>query len=86
MAYQEVRARHRGDGAVVRAFAERVGSFLVSTSFSKSLHRTWSGSALSVVRADVAEAARVLSQLKIVIRTNYPNRPRTVPHRGDGAG
>ncbi|WP_454228662.1 aminotransferase class I/II-fold pyridoxal phosphate-dependent enzyme [Propioniciclava flava] len=38
------------DGAVVRAFAERVGSFLVSTSFSKSFSATGSGSALSVAR------------------------------------
>ena len=50
--------------------------FLVATSFSKSfsLYGERVG-ALSVVCADADEAARVLSQLKIAIRTNYSNPP-----------
>jgi aromatic-amino-acid transaminase len=48
----------------------------VSTSFSKSfsLYGERVG-ALSVVCGDKDEASRVLSQLKIVIRTNYSNPP-----------
>ena len=76
MAYQGFSRGIEEDGAVVRAFAERVGSFLVSTSFSKSfsLYGERVG-ALSILCADAAEAKRVLSQLKIVIRTNYSNPP-----------
>ena len=50
--------------------------FFVSTSFSKSfsLYGERVG-ALSVVCQDKEEAARVLSQLKIVIRANYSNPP-----------
>ena len=50
--------------------------FFVSTSFSKSfsLYGERVG-ALSVVCASKDEAARVLSQLKRVIRTNYSNPP-----------
>ena len=50
--------------------------FLVATSFSKSfsLYGERVG-ALSVVCSDKDECARVLSQLKIVIRTNYSNPP-----------
>ena len=51
-------------------------NIFVSTSFSKSfsLYGERVG-ALSVVASDKDEAARVLSQLKIVIRTNYSNPP-----------
>ena len=64
------------DGAVVKLFAETSGPIFVSSSFSKSfsLYGERIG-ALSVVAADKAEAARVLSQLKRVIRTNYSNPP-----------
>ena len=50
--------------------------FFVSTSFSKSfsLYGERVG-ALSVLCESKEEAARVLSQLKIVIRTNYSNPP-----------
>ncbi|MGZ5272503.1 MAG: aminotransferase class I/II-fold pyridoxal phosphate-dependent enzyme, partial [Ramlibacter sp.] len=50
--------------------------FFVSTSFSKSfsLYGERVG-ALSVLCKDKEEAGRVLSQLKIVIRTNYSNPP-----------
>ena len=51
-------------------------NIFVSTSFSKSfsLYGERVG-ALSVLCQDKDEAARVLSQLKIVIRTNYSNPP-----------
>ncbi|HEX5286545.1 MAG TPA: aminotransferase class I/II-fold pyridoxal phosphate-dependent enzyme, partial [Polaromonas sp.] len=51
-------------------------NFLVSTSFSKSfsLYGERVG-ALSVLCTTREEAERVLSQLKIVIRTNYSNPP-----------
>ncbi len=76
MAYQGFSKSLEEDGAVVRAFAEAGLPFLCSTSFSKSfsLYGERVG-ALSVVCADAAEATRVLSQLKIVVRTNYSNPP-----------
>ena len=51
-------------------------NFFVSTSFSKSfsLYGERVG-ALSVLCQNQEEAGRVLSQLKIVIRTNYSNPP-----------
>ncbi len=76
MAYQGFSQGIEEDGQVVRMFAERLDSFFCSTSFSKSfsLYGERVG-ALSVVCTDAAEAKRVLSQLKIVIRTNYSNPP-----------
>jgi len=76
MAYQGFAQGIEEDGAVVRAFVEAGLTFLCSTSFSKSfsLYGERVG-ALSVVCADADEAKRVLSQLKIVIRTNYSNPP-----------
>ncbi len=76
MAYQGFAQGIEEDGAVVRAFVEAGLTFLCSTSFSKSfsLYGERVG-ALSVVCADADEARRVLSQLKIVIRTNYSNPP-----------
>ena len=76
MAYQGFAVGIEDDGAVIRRFAEAVPAFFVSTSFSKSfsLYGERVG-ALSVVCADAEEAARVLSQVKIVIRTNYSNPP-----------
>ena len=76
MAYQGFSEGLDEDGATVRKFAERVPSFFVSTSFSKSLSLYGERvGALSIVCADAAEAKRVLSQVKIVIRTNYSNPP-----------
>jgi aromatic-amino-acid transaminase len=76
MAYQGFGEGLAEDGAVVGQFLASGVSFLVSTSFSKSfsLYGERVG-ALSVVCADKDEAARVLSQLKIVVRTNYSNPP-----------
>jgi aromatic-amino-acid transaminase len=76
MAYQGFGDGIAEDGAVVGRFAEAGVDFFVSTSFSKSfsLYGERVG-ALSVVCESKEEAARVLSQLKIVIRTNYSNPP-----------
>ena len=76
MAYQGFGEGIEEDGAVVKQFLAAGIDFFVSTSFSKSfsLYGERVG-ALSVVCADKDEAARVLSQLKIVIRTNYSNPP-----------
>ena len=76
MAYQGFGQGIKEDGAVVHQFLAAGLSFFVATSFSKSfsLYGERVG-ALSVVCADKNEAARVLSQLKIAIRTNYSNPP-----------
>ena len=76
MAYQGFGDGLTEDGAVVGKFVAAGLSFFVSTSFSKSfsLYGERVG-ALSVLCSDKEEAARVLSQLKIVIRTNYSNPP-----------
>ena len=76
MAYQGFFESLDADGAVVRRFAETGLPLLVSTSFSKSLGLYGERvGALSVVCADAEEAARLLSQEKIVIRTNFSNPP-----------
>jgi aromatic-amino-acid transaminase len=64
------------DAAAVRLFVESEMPFLVASSFSKSfsLYGERVG-ALSLITADADEAARVLSQIKRVIRTNYSNPP-----------
>jgi len=76
MAYQGFGSGLAEDGAVIQKFVAAGIDFFVATSFSKSfsLYGERVG-ALSVVCADKDEAARVLSQLKIVIRTNYSNPP-----------
>ena len=76
MAYQGFGHGIAEDGAVIGKFVAAGLNIFVSTSFSKSfsLYGERVG-ALSVVATDKDEAARVLSQLKIVIRTNYSNPP-----------
>jgi aromatic-amino-acid transaminase len=76
MAYQGFGQGIAEDGAVIGQFIAAGIDFLVATSFSKSfsLYGERVG-ALSVVCASKDEAARVLSQLKIFIRTNYSNPP-----------
>ena len=76
MAYQGFGHGIAEDGAVIQKFVDAQINFLVSTSFSKSfsLYGERVG-ALSVYCESSEEAARVLSQLKIVIRTNYSNPP-----------
>ena len=76
MAYQGFGLGLHEDGEAVRQFLESGIAFFVSTSFSKSfsLYGERVG-ALSVVCGSADETARVLSQLKIMIRTNYSNPP-----------
>ncbi|MGY2499157.1 aminotransferase class I/II-fold pyridoxal phosphate-dependent enzyme, partial [Klebsiella pneumoniae] len=64
------------DAAAVRLFAESGLTFSVSSSFSKSfsLYGERVG-ALSIVSESKEESARILSQVKRVIRTNYSNPP-----------
>lgn len=76
MAYQGFGDGIAEDGAVIGKFVAAGLDFFVSTSFSKSfsLYGERVG-ALSVVCTSKEEAGRVLSQLKIAIRTNYSNPP-----------
>jgi aromatic-amino-acid transaminase len=76
MAYQGFGYGLREDGAVIQRFVDAGLTFFVSTSFSKnlSLYGERVG-ALSAVCTDRSEAGRVLSQLKIAVRTNYSSPP-----------
>ena len=76
MAYQGFSGTLKEDGWVVDAFAASGLEFLVSSSYSKSfsLYGERIG-ALSVITAAKEESARVLSQLKRTIRTNYSSPP-----------
>lgn len=76
MAYQGFGSGIAEDGAVVAKFAAAGVPLLISNSFSKSfsLYGERVG-ALSVVGSSAEEAARLLSQLKRVVRTNYSNPP-----------
>jgi aromatic-amino-acid transaminase len=76
MAYQGFAEGVVADGAIVRRFAATPGPLLVASSFSKSfsLYGERVG-ALTVVAGDKDEAARVLSQVKRIVRANYSNPP-----------
>ena len=76
IAYQGFGDGIEEDAAAVRLFAQSGLTFFVSSSFSKSfsLYGERVG-ALSIVTASQDETARVLSQVKRVIRTNYSNPP-----------
>lgn len=76
MAYQGFSEGIEADAIAPRLFAQSGLSFFVSSSFSKSfsLYGERVG-ALSIVTANKDESARVLSQVKRVIRTNYSNPP-----------
>ncbi|MEA9979366.1 amino acid aminotransferase [Pseudomonas sp. 10B1] len=76
MAYQGFGDGIDEDAAAVRLFAESGLTFFASSSFSKSfsLYGERVG-ALSIVTDSKDETARVLSQIKRVIRTNYSNPP-----------
>ena len=76
LAYQGLADGIEQDGSVVRRFAATPGPLLVSSSFSKSfsLYGERVG-ALSAVAGDRDEAARILSQLKRVVRANYSTPP-----------
>ena len=76
IAYQGFAEGIDADGAVVRRFAATPGPLFISSSFSKSfsLYGERVG-ALTVVAADKDEGARVLSQVKRIVRANYSNPP-----------
>lgn len=75
-AYQGFGESLAADAFAVRAFAEAGIQCLIASSFSKSfgLYRERVG-ALTVLTESGAEAKRVLSQVKRVIRTNYSSPP-----------
>lgn len=76
IAYQGFGDGLEEDAAVVRHFVDQDITMLVSSSFSKSfsLYGERVG-ALTLICSSSEESARVLSQLKRVIRTNYSNPP-----------
>ena len=76
MAYQGFGQGIAEDGAAVAKFVASGMDLFIATSFSKSfsLYGERVG-ALSVVCKSAEETARVLSQLKVVIRTNYSTPP-----------
>ncbi|MDP2824474.1 MAG: amino acid aminotransferase [Sulfuritalea sp.] len=76
MAYQGFADGIKPDAVALDLFATSGLQFFVSSSFSKSfsLYGERIG-ALTMVAANKDEAARVLSQVKRVIRTNYSNPP-----------
>lgn len=76
MAYQGFADGIEADAMALNLFAASGLQFFVSSSFSKSfsLYGERVG-ALSVVTAGKDESARVLSQVKRVVRTNYSNPP-----------
>lgn len=76
LAYQGFADGLEEDAAVVRRFSAEFPALFVASSFSKSLSLYGERvGALSIVTASKEEAARTLSQLKRVIRTNYSNPP-----------
>jgi len=76
IAYQGFAESLDADGAAVRMFANTGMPLFVATSFSKSfsLYGERVGS-LNVVAASSDESARVLSQIKRLVRANYSNPP-----------
>ncbi|MBI4986066.1 MAG: aspartate/tyrosine/aromatic aminotransferase [Rhodocyclales bacterium] len=76
MAYQGFADGIKEDAVALDLFAASGLQFLVSSSFSKSfsLYGERVG-ALTIVTAGKEESARVLSQVKRVVRTNYSNPP-----------
>jgi aromatic-amino-acid transaminase len=76
IAYQGFGDGIDADGVAVRLFAEAGLPVFVSSSFSKSfsLYGERVG-ATSIVTRSSEEAARVLSQVKRLVRTNYSNPP-----------
>ncbi len=76
IAYQGFGDGVEEDASVVRLFADLDQTMLISSSFSKSfsLYGERVG-AFTLVTSSKDESARVLSQVKRVIRTNYSNPP-----------
>jgi aromatic-amino-acid transaminase len=76
LAYQGFAEGLTADAAPLHRFAAACPAVFASTSFSKSLSLYGERvGALHVVTESADEAARVLSQVKRVIRTNYSNPP-----------
>ncbi len=76
IAYQGFADGIEPDAVAVRMFGASGLQFFISSSFSKSfsLYGERVG-ALSIITANRDESARVLSQVKRVVRTNYSNPP-----------
>ena len=76
MAYQGFADGIDADAVAVRALSNSGLQFFIASSFSKSfsLYGERAG-ALSIITASKEESARVMSQVKRVIRTNYSNPP-----------
>ncbi len=78
IAYQGFADGLEEDAATIRRFTAECSAVFVSSSFSKSLSLYGERvGALSIVTKSKEEAARTLSQLKRVIRTNYSSPPTT---------
>ena len=76
IAYQGFAENLDADAAAVRRFAQACPFTLVASSFSKSLSLYGERvGALSIATGNADESARILSQVKRVIRTNYSNPP-----------
>jgi aromatic-amino-acid transaminase len=76
IAYQGFADGLDADAAAVRRFSAAVPVLFVSSSFSKSLSLYGERvGALSIVTQDASDVAKVLSQVKRVIRTNYSSPP-----------
>lgn len=76
MAYQGFADGLQEDAVAVRLFAESGQNVFIASSFSKSMSLYGERvGALTMVTSSRDESARVLSQVKRVIRTNYSNPP-----------
>jgi len=76
LAYQGFGDGLDADALAARLFGGAMSPVFLSTSFSKSLSLYGERvGAFSLVTASPEEAARVLSQLKRIVRTNYSNPP-----------
>ncbi len=75
-AYQGFATGWIDDAVAIRAFSEYGMEFLVCSSFSKNfgLYQDRVGT-LHVVAKNPGESKRILSQLKVLVRTNYSNPP-----------
>jgi len=81
LAYQGFGDGIDADALAPRLFAEAMSPIFLSSSFSKSLSLYGERvGAFSLVAASADEAARALSQVKRLVRTNYSNPPT---HGGD---
>ena len=76
IAYQGFGESIEADAGAVRLFSRSMSPVFVANSFSKSfsLYGERVGG-LSIVTQDQSESARILSQLKRLVRTNYSNPP-----------